>query len=121
MLISLFITSCGVLLSYFISQSDIRASAIGDMLVRLMDQLFYGMSALSLVFLILTFLPQAFPAWKKFAIWFIPIATLIFVFYPNPGSGDYFSPYPEQIFQWVSALYVAISVLLILVQVTKKK
>ena len=80
---------------------------------RVGDPLFYGMSALSLVFLILLFLPQAFSVWKKFAVWFIPIATLIFIFYPDPGSGDYFSPYPEQVFQWVSILYIVVSVVII--------
>lgn len=73
------------------------------------DGFFYGMPALALVFLILLFTPQAFPAWKKFAIWFIPLATLIFVFYDGPSSGDYFSPYPEQVFKWVSILYVVAS------------
>ena len=76
--------------------------------------LFYGMSALALVFLLLAFLPQAFSTWKKFAVWFIPLAALLFIFYPNPGSGDYFSPYPEQVFQWVSVLYVVISAGIIL-------
>lgn len=77
------------------------------------DPLFYGMSALALVFLILLFVPQAFSAWKKFAIWFIPLATLLFIFYPDPKSGDLFSPYPEQVFQWVSTLYVLISAIII--------
>ncbi len=80
---------------------------------RLGTPLFYGMLALSFVFLFLIFVPQAFSAWKRFAIWFIPLATLLFIFYPEPNSGDYFSPYPEQIFQWVSGLYVIISVLVI--------
>lgn len=82
-------------------------------LITTSKALFYGMSALSLVFFILIFTQQAFPAWKKFAIWFIPFATLLFIFYPDPGSGDYFSPYPEQIFRWVSILYVVISILII--------
>ena len=75
--------------------------------------LYYGMLALAFVFLVLTFIPKAFPAWKKFARWFIPIAVVIFIFYPDPGSGDYFSPYPEQVFQWISTLYVLISILII--------
>ena len=83
--------------------------------------LFYGMPALALVFLILAFLPQAFPTWKKFAVWFIPLAALLFIFYPDPGSGDYFSPYPEQVFQWVSILYVVISILIIALKTIKQK
>ena len=77
------------------------------------DGIFYGLGALTIIFLILLFLPQAFPAWKKFAIWFIPLAALLFIFYSDPGSGDYFSPYPEQVFRWVSGLYVLVSLIII--------
>jgi hypothetical protein len=87
--------------------------ACRDILNNIGDPLFYGMSALSLVFLILALIPQAFSAWKKFAKWFIPIATLIFIFYPQPGSGDLFSPYPEQVFKWASIFYIVISVIII--------
>ena len=87
---------------------------------RVGNPLFYGMPALTLVFFILLFLPRTFPVWKKFAIWFIPLATLLFVFYPDPGSGDYFSPYPEQVFRWVSMIYVVISVLIILKSLKKE-
>src|SRR3989344_4134824 len=85
------------------------------------DGLFYGMSALALIFFILLFTPNAFPAWKKFAVWFIPIATLLFIFYPDPGSGDYFSPYPEQVFRFVSILYVLISIITIAIASFKNK
>lgn len=86
------------------------------------DGLFYGMSALALVFFILIFTQQeAFSAWKRFAVWFIPLATLLFIFYPDPGSGDYFSPYPEQIFKWVSILYVVISILIFALKSIRQK
>ena len=71
--------------------------------------LFYGGAALALVFVLLYAFPQAFNAWKKFAIWFVPLAALLFIFYPDPGSGDFLSPMPEQVFQWVSGLYVVVS------------
>ena len=77
------------------------------------NALYYGMGALALVFLGLFAIPRAFPSWKKFAIWFIPLATLLFIFYPDPGSGDLFSPYPEQVFRWVSSLYVIVSAIII--------
>lgn len=78
------------------------------------NPLFYGMGALAIVFLTLIFVPNAANAWKKFAKWYIPIATLIFIFYPQPGSGDLFSPYPEQVYQWLSGAYVAISALILI-------
>ena len=80
---------------------------------RVGDPLFYGMGALAIVFFILLFASHAFFVWKKFAIWFVPLAALLFTFYPDPGSGDYFSPYPEQVFQWVSGFYVIVSLLII--------
>ena|SRR3989344_2442249 len=109
-LLFLCLSLVGLGVSYYIFQLDLQTSATGDLLLKLRDGLFYGMSALALIFLILLFLPRALPAWKKFAIWFIPLATLLFIFYPDPGSGDYFSPYPEQVYKWVSILYVVISI-----------
>lgn len=82
--------------------------------------LFYGAGALAVVFFILLFTPRAFSAWKKFAVWFIPLAALLFIFYPEPGSGDLFSPYPEQVFQWVSGLYVLVSVVIIAIASLRK-
>ena len=84
-----------------------------DVFNNIGDPLFYSMPALAFIFLILLFTPRAFPAWKKFAIWFVPLAALLFAFYPGPGGNDLFSPYPEQVFRWVSILYVIISILII--------
>lgn len=82
-----------------------------ELLNRIGDSLFYGAGALSIVFFILLFVPSAFNAWKKFAIWFIPIMVFLFVFYPTyPSPGDYFSPYGIQIIRWVSILYVFLSI-----------
>jgi hypothetical protein len=80
---------------------------------RVGDPLFYGMGALALVFFILLFSPRTFYVWKKFAIWFVPLAALLFIFYTDPGSGDLFLPYPEQVFQWVSGFYVLVSAVII--------
>lgn len=109
----LVLSLAGTVIGYLILQSDLHASATGDILVRLGKGLIYGSTALAFIFLILLFTPHAFPAWKKFAIWFVPLAALLFAFYPGPGANDLFSPYPEQIFRWVSVLYVIISLLII--------
>ena len=77
------------------------------------NQIYYGGGALALVFLVLLFVPQAFKAWKKFAVWFVPLATLLFIFYPEPGSGDLFAPYPETVYRWVSGAYVLLSLVII--------
>lgn len=73
------------------------------------EALYYGAGALTLIFVVLLFIPKAFSAWKRFAIWFIPLAALLFVFYPEPGSGDFFSPHAETVYRWVSGLYILIS------------
>lgn len=103
-----------------VSETITEASCI-NFYERVGDPLFYGMPALAFVFFILIFTQQAFSAWKKFAIWFIPLATLLFIFYPDPSPGDYFSPYPEQIFKWVSITYVVISIFIIALKTVKQK
>jgi|SRR3990167_1888306 len=74
------------------------------------EALYYGMGALSVVFLILFIFPKSNNSWKRFAWWFIPIAILLFATYK--GSG-YFSPYPEQVFRWVSGLYILVSLIIV--------
>ena len=77
------------------------------------DPLFYGMGALAIVFLILLLTPKAVPAWKKFAVWFIPVAAIVFAVYPQPGAWDFLSPDPITVFKWVSAFYVVASLCII--------
>ena len=84
------------------------------------DPLMYGMGALALVFLLLLLAPRAWEAWRKFAVWFVPLATVLFIFYPEPGSGDLFSPYPETVFKWASGLYIVVSLFIILLEARKK-
>src|SRR3989344_4288697 len=76
---------------------------------RVGDPLLYGMTGLAFIFLILTFIPNVFSAWKKFAIWFIPLAILLFIFYPEP------------VFRWVSILYVVISIFIIFKSLKKEE
>lgn len=109
----LLVTGACAIAGYLILGLDLNASAMGDFLVKLGKGVFYGSGALALVFLALLFVPRAFSAWKKFAIWFVPLAALLFAVYPNPGSGDLFAPYPEQIYQWVSGFYVLVSAAII--------
>jgi hypothetical protein len=119
-LVLLAISLIGFGIGYVLTNSTIFNLCLHDQYVcrallnRIGDPLFYGMGALAIVFFVLFFTPQAFSAWKKFAIWFVPLATLLFIFYPDPGSGDLFSPYPEQVFQLVSGLYVFISLAVII-------
>ena len=112
-LIGLGLSLLGLGVSYLILHADLQAGSTGELLVRLGKGLYYGMGALAIVFVILYFVPRAWGAWRRFAIWFVPLAALLFVFYPEPGGGDLFSPYPEQVFQWVSALYLLVSVIII--------
>jgi hypothetical protein len=72
--------------------------------------LFYSMQALAFVFAILLFFPQAFSAWKKFAVWYVPLMYLYFVVYENEG---FFSIPEESVYRSLSIVYVLISVFLI--------
>jgi len=80
---------------------------------RLGDSLFYGMGALTFIFLVLYFVPRAFNAWKWFAVWFIPLAAILFAITPEPQGFDLFTPDPETVFRWVSIVYVTISIIII--------
>ena len=92
-----------------------------DLYNNIGDPLLLGMLAIAIIFLTLLFLPKAWTAWRKFAIWYVPLATLLFIFYPEPGSGDLLSPYPETVLKWVSGIYVAISLVIIAKATLKNK
>ncbi len=88
------------------------------LLNKIGDPLYYGFGALSIVFLILLAFPSAFGAWKKFAIWFVPLAALLFIIWPEPRGGlgvipSVIGPPPEQVFQWISGAYVLASAVII--------
>ncbi len=110
-----------VAIGYLILNSNIPANQEGYNLIRYLKALVWGGSALSIIFALIFIFPKSFSAWKKFAIWFVPLAALLFIFYPEPGSGDLFSPYPEQVFQWVSGLYIVISAIIILCSALRRK
>lgn len=84
------------------------------------DPLFFGMGALAIVFFVLIFVPKAWSAWKKFAVWFVPLAALLFIFYRDPGSMNLISPYAETVFTWVSGAYILISLVIIALASLKK-
>jgi hypothetical protein len=113
--LSLLGSFCG----YLTLQFNLQPNDLGDLFVKLGKAAIYGCGALALTSLILFIIPRAFDAWKKFAIWFLPLAALLFIFYPYPSGSDLFSPYPEQIYRWVSGLYVLISFVIIATHATR--
>lgn len=116
LMLSLVFWKTGIFLSDFY---DCGSMACDDLVTRLLA-LYYGMPALAVVFFFLIFIPRAFQSWKKFAIWFIPLAALLFLAYQDPRGWDYlFFPYREEFYRWVSALYVLISLVIIARSSTK--
>ncbi len=107
-------------LCYFDIASNTYDVSCSDLYREVGLSLYYGMGALAIVFLALIFAPKAWGAWKKFAIWFVPIAALIFVFYKDPGSMNLFSPYAETVFMWLSGIYVVFSLAIIGFSTSKK-
>jgi len=78
--------------------------------------LFLGSLALSLVFLLLRFLPpQYFSAWLKFGTWYIPLAAIAIIWAPVSG-GDLFSFDKESVTWFFSGLYVIVCVVIILIK-----
>jgi len=86
---------------------------------RVGDPVFYGMAALALVFLVLMLVPKAWNAWKKFAVWYIPIAAVLLILYPEPNSWDVL-PDPQELSKWISGLYIVVS-LFIVTLISRKK
>jgi hypothetical protein len=74
------------------------------------NALFYSMQAIALVFLVLLFVPRAFSAWKKFAVWFLPLMFIYFALYKNEG---FFSVPEESVYRFLSITYAVISLLII--------
>lgn len=87
---------------------------------RIGDPMFYGFGALAFVFMGLLFVPEAFSRWWKFAVWFVPLAVLLFIFTPEPQGWVSPIPSPESVFQWVSSFYVLASYSLIGLSLRKK-
>ena len=86
---------------------------------RVGNALYFGIGALAVVFFVLLFVPKAFGAWKKFAIWFVPLAVILLAVYPEPSDWDIL-PNPEVLAKWVSGIYVAISLVIIAIAAGKK-
>lgn len=85
---------------------------------KLGDPIQYGFTALSIIFALLVFFPVAFSSWLKFAIWYVPLAAILFAIAPTPGGGigaapSVIGPSPEQIYLWGSAIYVLVSMVII--------
>ena len=83
---------------------------------RIGDPLYYGMLALAIVFALLAIFPSAFYAWRRFAIWSLPLAVEVFIFY----KGGTYDPYPEQVFRWMSAVYVIVSFAIVVTSIVRK-
>jgi hypothetical protein len=78
------------------------------------DPLYFGMGALAFVFVVLSIFPTAFNAWKNFALWFLPLATDIFVTYKGPGGGFMDPlPGPVEMYRWLGGLYIVLSLAII--------
>ena len=80
---------------------------------RLGSAIFTGSLGLLIVFGLLWLMPKGFNLWKRFAIFYIPFALLVYIGYQDPGSGDFFSPHAVEVFPWISVVYVLMSAVLI--------
>lgn len=81
-----------------------------NLLTQLGNALFYSMQAIAAVFIVLLLVPQAFTAWKKFAVWYLPLMFIYFVIYEN---GGFFSIPEESVYRFLSIVYAVISLTII--------
>lgn len=90
----------------FCQSSD---TACIDLMIRIGLPLIYSSGALAVVFFVLLIVPAAWHTWKWVALWYMPFAAELFIFY-KAGTYD---PYPETVFRWLAILYVLISLIVI--------
>ena len=77
------------------------------------EPLYWGSVALASIFLILLFVPrEVFKTWRKFAVPYIILATLLIAI--TPVHGNLATPNREQVTWWLSGLYVILSLIVIL-------
>ena len=123
-LILLFFSLVGIGVGYFLKNSiEVGLCLVSEptcinQLTQIGNALFYSMQAVALVFLLLFFVPQAFGAWKKFAIWYLPIMFIYFAIYENSG---FFSIPEEQVYRFFSIVYAVVSIVIIALISARKK
>ena len=84
--------------------------------------LFYSFGALTIVFLVLLFIPKAFSAWWKFGIWAIPLAVLFMLLGSQPQhSWINTASSPDSVYRWVSGTFLIISLAIIGIAKANKK
>ena len=115
-----FSDSYGLGLCYSDLQTNTFDTSCHQLFERIGDPMLYGFGALAFVFMGLLFVPEAFSRWWKFAVWFVPLAVLLFIFTPEPQGWVSPIPSPESVFQWVSSFYVIASYSLIGLSLRKK-
>lgn len=108
---------------YILKFYNCEASVFCYFLIIKGQALFYGMGSLSIIFFTLLIFPHTINAWKKFALFFIPLALFFFIGFLQSTGGGFFSvsPEPEQVFKLLSGLYVLISLIIIAWSVFKDK
>lgn len=84
------------------------------------EALFPSSISLSLIFLILLFTKEAvFNSWKKFGVWYIPLAALLIFITPSSSGGSFgFSMGidREGVTMFTSAIFLIVSILIIIVK-----
>lgn len=108
---------------YFLETHECGNSIFCFQYVGNMYGLIYGFSALTIVFALLLIFPHSIQAWKKFALWFLPLAFLTFLTYDRPLDSGFMdvTPHPIEVYKFFAVLYVALSVLIISVSELRRR
>ena len=82
------------------------------------ESLFLGFGQLGIIFLILRFLPkEVFSTWLFFALWYVPL-SIVWIMTIPPYGGAFLSPGRDNIILMLGGIYMAVSVVIILVRLT---
>lgn len=120
--ILLLIAMASIILGYILSKASSYGicgrSLFCNDLMNAGSAIFYSMQAIAAVFVVLLFVPQAVSTWKRFAMVYVPLMFLYFAMYE---SGGFFSIPEESVYRFLSLVYFAMSIVVIIVSVLYKK
>lgn len=114
--ISVAVSVAGCAIGYLLVYFSERICGVEDdsfCIFSVGEPLLFGFVQLTIIFLILRFLPkEIFRAWLWFASWYIPLAIILIFVAPSTGSGIF--PTDKESSTWtLGGIYMAVSILII--------
>lgn len=114
LLAAVFVSGGALAYGYYLSEIFVCGPSVECyfLQIKTAPAILYGSLGLFLVFILLLLIPTSFSAWKRFAIWYIPLAAVLFVIWHDPRGFD-ITPPPVVAYKFISAIYVIVSTIII--------